>query len=436
MPATVALETLGCKINQYESSHFLEVLEEAGYQVVSFRDPADLYIVHGCSVTSNAAYQSRQLLRRAQRMNPRATVALVGCEAHVEQDRIASEQLATHILGNTEKLHLINWLARPGRFDAPCRAVGNPREEATLEPLPVHRMHLGRSRAFLKIQDGCDAFCSYCIVPHTRGRSRSLPSSEVRGQLNRFLSLGYSEVVLSGIHLGQWGKDLAPRQSLASLLQEIGEGALPTRLRLSSLEPMEWTSELLSSIAHAPWICPHFHVPLQNGDPDILKGMARPYTPGQYRDVVHELRLRFPDAALGADVMVGFPGETDKQFQNTYNLIKELPLTYLHVFPFSPRPGTAAAHMPGRITGQALKQRSKALRDLSLGKRIAFESSFVGRHLEILTESEERPGVWKGTSANYLKVLFQDLTGVPAVRLARVRISEWTKHGLMGKTLE
>jgi threonylcarbamoyladenosine tRNA methylthiotransferase MtaB len=436
MPATVALETLGCKINQYESSHFLEVLEGAGYELVSFRDPADIYIVHGCSVTGNAAYQSRQLLRRAHRMNPRATVVLVGCEAHVEQDRIASEQLATHILGNTEKLDLMAWLARPGRFDAPCRAVGNPREATSLAPLPVHRMHLGRARAFLKIQDGCDAYCSYCIVPHTRGRSRSLPFPEVRGQLDRFLNLGYSEVVLSGIHLGQWGKDLAPGQSLASLLEQIGEGASPTRLRLSSLEPMEWTSDLISAIGRAPWICPHFHIPLQNGDPEILKAMARPYTPARYRDVVLELRLRFPEAALGADVMVGFPGETEQRFQNTYNLIRDLPLTYLHVFPFSPRPGTAATHMPGRITGSELKQRSKALRDLGISKRNAFESSFVGQHLDVLTESEDRPGWWKGTSANYLKVLFPASTEIPAARLVRVAISAWTKHGLVGKTLD
>jgi threonylcarbamoyladenosine tRNA methylthiotransferase MtaB len=436
MPATVALETLGCKINQYESSHFLEVLEGAGYQLVSFRDPADLYIVHSCSVTSNAAYQSRQLLRRARRTHPCATIALVGCDAHVEGDRIASEQLATHILGNTEKVDLIKWLAKPGRFDAPCCAIGDPREAITLAPLPVHRMHLGRARAFLKIQDGCDAFCSYCIVPHTRGGSRSLPAPEVRAQLDRFLSLGYSEVVLSGIHLGQWGKDLGPGQSLASLLREIGEGASPSRLRLSSLEPMEWTSDLLSIIARAPWICPHFHVPLQNGDPDILKAMARPYSPAQYREVVQELRLRFPQAALGADVMVGFPGETEKQFLNTYNLIKELPLTYLHVFPFSPRPGTVAAHMPGRITGQELKQRGKALRDVSFNKRVAFESSFVGRQLEILPESEERPGWWKGTSANYLKVLFPSSKDVSAARPVRVCISSWTKHGLLGKALD
>jgi threonylcarbamoyladenosine tRNA methylthiotransferase MtaB len=296
-------------------------------------------------------------------------------------------------------------------------------------------MHLGRTRAFMKIQDGCDAFCSYCVVPHTRGKSRSLPFPEVRRQLDRFLERGYLEVVLSGIHLGQWGKDLEPRQSLASLLRGIDEQPMPARLRLSSLEPMEWSSELLSVIARAQWVCPHFHVPLQHGDPDILKSMARPYTPNQYREIVSDLRLRFPDAAIGADVMVGFPGETQRAFENTYNLINDLPLTYLHVFPYSPRPGTPASLMPGRVTGQELKQRTQAIRDLGQRKRKAFESGFIGRDLEILIESEHRSGWWKGTSANYLRALVLPPKKTPLVGHVWVRISEWTIDGLIGNLL-
>lgn len=370
MSPTVALETLGCKINQYESSFLLERLEDAGCRIVPFRDSADIYVVHSCSVTASAAYQSRQLLRRAQRMGPRDAIVLMGCDAHVEKERIATEKLATHILGNEEKLELLAWLAKPGRFENPLCAVRELRGEVTFKPLPVRRMHPAKTRAFMKIQDGCDAFCSYCVVPHTRGRSRSLPIQEARAQLERFRTSGYLEIVLSGIHLGQWGKDLEPKQSLASLLEEIGRGPTPARLRLSSLEPMECTSELLSVIARSPWVCPHFHIPLQNGDPDILKAMARPYTPQQYGEVVSELRRLFPDASIGADVMVGFPNETPSRFENTFRLITSLPLTYLHVFPYSPRPGTAAAHMPGRFTGKELKGRCKALRDLGRDKRI------------------------------------------------------------------
>lgn len=435
MTTTIALETLGCKINQYESSHFLETLEGAGCRLVPFRDPADIYIVHSCSVTGSAAYQSRQLLRRAQRTRPGAKIVLVGCHAHIEPERIASEHLATHILGNTEKIDLMTWLKQDGSLTAPCIAIKDPREAVSLAPLPVGRMHLGRTRAFLKIQDGCDAFCSYCVVPLTRGRSRSLLAPDVLSQMGRFLTAGYVEVVLSGIHLGQWGKDLEPGQTLAALIRTIGERLPPPRLRLSSLEPMEWTADLLSVLSASPWICPHFHIPLQNGDADILKAMGRPYTPGEYRDLVWELRLRFPDAAIGADVMVGFPGETDGHFQNTYKFVKDLPLTYLHVFPFSPRPGTPAASMSGRSMGQELKKRSKALRNLAAEKRLAFEHAFIGRDLEILVESEGLSGCSKGTSANYLKVLFPAPKERTAPNLVRVKISKQTTNGLMGELL-
>lgn len=435
MAMTVALETLGCKINQYESSHFLEVLESAGFRSTSFREQADIYVVHSCSVTGSAAYQSRQLLRRAQRARPGALVVLAGCHAHVEPDRIAAERLATHILGNIEKLDLLRWLSEPGDFDSPCIAIRDPLEATSLAPLPVHRMQLGRTRAFLKVQDGCDAYCTYCVVPLTRGRSRSLSVTEIRAQLDRFLAAGYAEVVLSGIHLGQWGKDLTPGDTLSSLLRTIAEGPVPSRLRLSSLEPMEWSPDLLTFLSRTDWICPHFHVPLQNGDPDILKAMGRPYTPGDYRNLMQELRLRFPDAALGADVMVGFPGENERHFRNTCDLVKDLPLTYLHVFPYSPRPGTVASRMSGRTTGSELKERSKVLRDLGTEKRLAFEKSFIGRDMEILGESEESPGWSRGTSANYLKVLFPNSQGKTVPRQVTVRITKQTPNGLIGQPL-
>ncbi len=435
MARTAALETLGCKINQYESSHMLDSLREAGYHVVSFRDPADVYIVHSCSVTGSAAYQSRQLLRRALRIQPQAAVVLAGCNAHMEKERILSERLATHLLGNLEKLNLLHWITQPGTLDHPCCRVGNLREQPPLPlaPLPVGRMHLERTRAFLKVQDGCDAFCSYCVVPHTRGRSRSLPLPEVHDQLDRFLGLGYLEVVLTGIHLGQWGNDLQPKQSLAELLKSIGENAPPARLRLSSIEPMEWTEELLDVLSSEPWICPHFHVPMQHGNADILSAMGRPYTPAQYRDLVNAIRFRFPQAAIGADVMVGFPGETRRRFEDSYEWIKHLPLTYLHVFPFSPRPGTEAARLPGRITGDELRQRAKVLRDLGVEKRDAFERTCIGRELDVLIEREVTPGWYEGISANYIRVRFPRESSASGSGFTKVFVFEKTPHGMTGR---
>ncbi len=433
MHETVALETLGCKVNQYESSFLLEQLAQAGYAMVSFRERADIYVVHSCTVTAKASLQTRQLLRRAGRLNPRASIAVIGCDAQLDAERLAHEGLATHILGSVEKLDLVKWLGTPGSFSKPCRALTDPRAYRGLRPLPVSRMHSGRARAFLKVQDGCNAFCSYCIVPHTRGASRSLPYEDVRAQMDLFMSRGYREVVLTGIHLGQWGRDFDPPASLASLLESLARGPMPSRVRLSSLESAEWDSQILRKLPAWPWICPHFHIPLQSGDASILERMHRPYSPLEYAEVVRELNALFPDAALGADVLVGFPGETERHFLNTYELIEALPLTYLHVFPFSPRPGAPAAEQPGRIAGVELKRRAQALQELSARKKAAFRLRFLGREVEVLAETQVKPGWWLGTSGNYLQVAFPGHAAQG--RLVRVRVTGERDGGLAGEPL-
>ncbi|MCE5242668.1 MAG: tRNA (N(6)-L-threonylcarbamoyladenosine(37)-C(2))-methylthiotransferase MtaB [Syntrophobacteraceae bacterium] len=435
MSIKVALETLGCKVNQYESSHFLETLCNAGFEPVSFRDPADVYIVHSCAVTSRACYQTRQMLRRAQRLNPEAVIVVAGCNAQLEPDRLARERLATHILGNREKFDLLHWLRQPGGLAAPCLAISDPRSFGECPPTPVGRMHSGRIRAFLKIQDGCNAFCSYCVVPYTRGRSRSLPREAVREQMDLLLLHGYPEVVLTGIHLGQWGKDLDPPQGFADLLEYLARGDMPRQVRLSSLESTEIGGDLLRRMTSWPWLCPHFHVPLQSGDEEILKLMNRPYSPAQYAEVVEELHRLFPDAALGADVLVGFPGETERQFQNTFRFISRLPLTYLHVFPYSPRPGTRAAALPGRVTGDALKQRARALQILGEQKKQAFRERFLGREVEVIAESREPGGLWQGTSGNYLQVFFPAPPDLPQGTAVRIHPVKSGPKGLFGEMI-
>jgi threonylcarbamoyladenosine tRNA methylthiotransferase MtaB len=435
MTITVALETLGCKVNQYESSYFLETLKEAGYRLVSSRDRADIYLVHGCAVTSRAALQTRQLLRRAQRLNPKATIVAAGCQAQLEPERIAEERLATHILDNTSKFDLASWLQVPGSLLHPLQPTTGYHQVGTFRPLAVTGMHSGRARAFFKVQDGCDACCSYCVVPSLRGRSRSLPADEVRLQLDRFLDHGYQEVVLTGIHLGQWGKDLAPPQDLNALLTSLNQGSLPYRVRLSSLEPMEWNEPLIENLASREWICPHFHIPLQSGDEGILAQMRRPYTPRHYTQVIWALRRRFPHAALGADVLAGFPGETEQQFAGTYQLIEQLPLTYLHAFPFSPRPGTPAAALPHQVPSQELKRRVRLLHELSRQKKLAFQTGLLGQCVEVLAETKIKDGWWRGTSENYVRVVFPAPNALPQGFLARVRLLEITEEGLLGKPM-
>ena len=405
---TVAIETLGCKVNQYETSYFLEVLKQAGYRPVSFGEHADIYIIHSCAVTAKAGAQTRPLLRRARRANPHARIVAAGCYAQLDGNRIAREGLATHILGNPGKFDLIEWLRRPGSFAQPCLALDpGPRCHAEFEISPVSRMHTGRTRAVLKIQDGCDSFCSYCVVPLVRGKSRSLAPALVLEQVQELMKAGHGEIVLTGIHLGKWGKDLLPAQSLSDLLEMIASGGpQPPRLRLSSIEPEEFDSRMLEVVSSAPWICRHFHIPLQSADPVILARMRRPYGPEYYADLVGRLHAAFPGAAIGADVLTGFPGESEKQFENTLAFIEKLPLSYLHVFPFSPRPGAAAADFPGRIEGDELKRRAAVLQALGRRKKRAFRESLIGQCLDVLAESEVRPGLWEGLSSNYVKVFF------------------------------
>ncbi|MBZ4660506.1 MAG: mtaB [Desulfacinum sp.] len=428
----IALETLGCKVNQYESSAFLQGFLERGHRVVGFQEEADLYVVHSCAVTSKAAYQTRQLLRRARRLNPNARIAVVGCDAQVDWQRLARDGLATHIIGSEEKFRLWDWLEKPGDFDHPVVAVSDSRAYGDLCPLPVSRMLGDRSRAFLKVQDGCNAFCTYCVVPYSRGRSRSHPAAFVAEQMARFQRAGYREVVLTGIHLGQWGRDLEPEAAFHELLQQLDRAQRPQRVRLSSLESGEVTPELLKALETLDWICPHFHIPLQSGDGDILEAMGRPYTPRRYAETILTLRRRFPQAALGADVIVGFPGETERRFRNTYELIESLPLTYLHVFPFSPRPGTPAAEMSGHVVGSELKERAKALRDLARQKKRAFEETFVGRRLEVLLETRTSEGLWAGTSENYLHVVLPADFRAAVGEIVPVRIERRTRQGLLG----
>ncbi len=433
MSLRVAVQTLGCKVNQYESSYFLEVLTNQGYREVPFSTPAEVYLVHGCGVTSKASHEACRLLRRAARTNPSALVVAAGCNAVLEGRRIAREGLATHILGNDDKYDLLRRLDEPASRDHPVVSVGDPRSIGSFRAVPVRCPPGGRARALLKAQDGCDAFCSYCIVPYTRGKSRSLPLEDVFAQAAVFVEEGFREVVLTGVHLGQWGRDLSPPRRFSQLLRRMDETVRPKRVRLSSLEVLEIRGEVLGEIRARSWICPHFHVPLQSGHPEILRRMNRKYTPREYGEILRELRSLFPRASLGADVMVGFPGETPRAFEETYELVRKLPLTYLHVFPYSPRPGTPASKLPGRVVGGELRDRARALRELGAHKKLAFMEEALGTWVEVMAETEIASGWYGGTSENYLHVNFPSSAPIPPGTLVRVKLTNLTPRGLVGR---
>ena len=394
--------TLGCKTNQFESAAMSEQLSKAGYRQLAFAKGAELVIVNTCTVTAATDAQSRNLIRRARRINPQARVVVTGCYAQIDPEALANLPGVVLVIGNQEKRDFID---RLNRIDS---AVGQvmvsdirQADDARIFPLSSFEQ---RSRAFVQIQNGCDAFCSYCIIPYARGRSRSVALADVVTQVESLCAAGYPEIVLTGIHIGHYGRDLAPQLDLLDLLKAIEAGAFAGRLRLGSIEPTELPVALLEYIAASAWICPHYHIPLQAGDDQILKQMNRHYSTGFFRDLLIDIRERQPQAAIGLDIITGFPGETEQQFAAGCELLTELPLTHLHVFPFSRRPGTPAAKMLNQLPGNIIKERAARLRRIGDWKLVDFSRQFVGKQLEVVFEGGVQNGLRKGLSQNYLAV--------------------------------
>jgi threonylcarbamoyladenosine tRNA methylthiotransferase MtaB len=402
--------TLGCKVNQAESEAIAGRLAGPDWQPAGSPDEADLCLINTCTVTRKAALQSRQAVRQAIRANPQACIAVTGCYAETDPQALMNIKGLDCILDQAGKSSLPEIIRacglakcdRPTILDSSGVPSDFPVASASATPA-------GRTRPFLKIQDGCDAFCTYCIVPYARGRSRSTGLQVVLAGMEHLAAQDFHEVVLTGIHIGYYGRDLEPRSSLLELLQHIAALKVPPRVRLSSIEPLELTDEIIALVAGSDRFCRHFHIPLQSGDGDILKRMGRPYSPDVFGELVAKIRRQMPDAAIGVDVLAGFPGETEAAFENTFQLIQGLPVSYLHVFPFSARPGTAAYAFPDHVPAQEIKQRCTRLRQLGSRKRLAFHRGFIGQLVQVLVESRRDPktGLLKGVSSNYLPVLFE-----------------------------
>jgi threonylcarbamoyladenosine tRNA methylthiotransferase MtaB len=431
---TVAVATLGCKVNQCESAGIAEALVARGIIIVPFEEAADGYIINTCTVTGRTDYQSRQLIRRAIRKNPAAAVLVTGCYAQRAPEEIAQIPGVRFITGNTEKERIPDILCEI-TAGAPRVLVGNIRDAKGISCLGA-TLFPEHTRAFLKIQDGCDAFCSYCIVPHARGASRSLSAPEVAERISSISRAGYREIVLAGIHLGAWGRDLQPRTDLVNLIRRIAEGSGVERLRLSSIEPRELNAELIALIGASGTVCRHLHIPLQSGDDGILAAMRRDYDVVFFRDLVRKLHTTVPGIAVGIDVMAGFPGETEEAFANTLRLVEEMPLAYLHVFPYSRRPGTPAAMMAGQIPEPEKKRRAERLRAVGAEKRKAFAEKFIGTPLSVLVEgrTDKKTGFPVGFSDNYIPVAVHG-DGATANRIVRVMPEAFREGRLIAEVI-
>ncbi|MEZ4484233.1 MAG: tRNA (N(6)-L-threonylcarbamoyladenosine(37)-C(2))-methylthiotransferase MtaB [Syntrophotaleaceae bacterium] len=405
MSCRFAIATLGCKTNQFESAAMEESLTAAGYRPVAFVEGADLVIINTCTVTSATDSQSRNLIRRARRHNADCRIVVTGCYAQVDPVALADLPGVALVIGNEEKRDLLQRLTAAG----PRVQVGDIRQHAG--PALSLSSFSGRSRAYAQIQNGCDAYCSYCIIPYARGASRSVPSQQVIEQVRGLVASGYREVVLTGIHIGGYGRDLSPPGSLLDLVRLIEAETDLQRLRLGSIEPLEIDEQLIEAVAVSSIVCPHFHIPLQSGDDAVLQRMNRHYSRRFFADLVAKVVRRLPEAAIGLDVITGFPGETEQEFANTRRLIEELPVSYLHVFPYSRRTGTPAASMPDQVPGPVARERAAQLRCLGEQKQQQFAQRFVGGELQVVVEGGVR-GLCKGLSDNYLQVVFPGPAGL------------------------
>ena len=389
MKNTFFISNFGCRASQSEgASIHQELLESAATESASVFD-ANVVIVNSCTVTEEADREVRQLIRRVASRNPKAQIIVTGCYAQRAPEELAQLPGVRYVVGNSHKSMVGEMALRTfnedfsshGRAETLCSSIFLEKE---LKPA-AHVGSGGRTRAVVKVQDGCNANCSFCIIPSVRGRSRSMGADAVIAEVRDLVSRGYKEVVFSGIHLGSYGRDLPAKTNLYDLLCRVLEIAGLERLRLSSIEPLEVVPEIINLVADHPRMAHHFHIPLQSGSNRILRAMYRPYTRDYYSTLVSRVRVRVPDAAIGADVMVGFPGETDEDFMDTYRLIEESPLTYLHIFPFSSRPGTVAADLSNPIPDHVARFRAKALRNLIDQKNEVFRRELMGRELDVLT---------------------------------------------------
>ncbi|AQS59907.1 tRNA (N(6)-L-threonylcarbamoyladenosine(37)-C(2))-methylthiotransferase MtaB [Desulforamulus ferrireducens] len=436
MPKTAAIYTLGCKVNQYESAAIGDLFRQAGYEMVDFEQQADVYVINTCTVTHLGDRKSRQMIRRAAKQNAQAVIAVTGCYAQTSPGEVLEIPGVDLVVGTKDKANIVKLVEAFAKGKGPVKAVDDIMDSHSYEELPVP-IEQGKTRAFLKIQEGCNSFCAYCIIPYARGPVRSRLPENVLTSATQLIEQGFKEIVLTGIHIGAYGQDFADEQiDLAWLVDRLAKLPGLLRLRLGSIEPHDINDALIKAVASNPNICRHLHIPLQSGDDEVLASMRRRYNIAQFESLVNNIYQAIPGVALTTDVIVGFPGETEGQFQNTLQTVERVGFASLHVFKYSPRKGTPAAAMPDQVSPHVKEERSKRL--IELGDKLAnkFARKQLGQDLEVLVEQphEGDNRLFEGHTDTYLKVIFpaeEKLRG----QLVRVHIDEIFGQYLKGRII-
>ncbi len=426
----VAFCSLGCKVNQYETNAMAQKFIEHGYEVVEFDEYADVYIVNTCTVTNVADRKSRQMLRRAKEINKDATLVACGCYAQVAKDELKKIPEIDLIIGNNEKNDIIqiveNHISQKGAEDL----VSDVMYKLDYVELGT-TTYTEKTRAVIKVQDGCDRFCSYCLIPYARGHIRSRKIENVIEEIKKVVEEGINEVVITGIHIASYGRDFKGENiGLIDLLEEINKIQGLHRIRLGSIEPTIVTDEFVERLSKLDKICDHFHLSLQSGCTETLKRMNRRYTTEEFKAVTKRLRAKFPNAALTTDIIVGFPGETDEEFNTTYEFLKEIAFYKMHIFKYSQRKGTKAAVMPNQVDGKIKEERSKKLIELSNENEYNYNKKYIGKQVEVLFE--EREGEYlKGHTTNYIVVKHKTDKDDLINKIAKVTVNEAKQDCLM-----
>ena len=421
------IATFGCRTNQADSAALREDLLSREFEETRECRQADVIVVNSCTVTHRSDRQVRQLTRSLRRQNPAARLVVTGCYAQRDPRALARITGVDAVVGNSHKGKIGSIVSTfecekthpPTHGEIAAIHRNDFGNVAAMEMTPAAETG-GRTRPFVKIQDGCDAKCTYCIIPHVRGPSRSVPPQIVLRQLHQLVDNGFKEVVLTGIHMGSYGMRLKPRYSLDRLLKEIVGIPGLERVRLSSIEPMQLSRRIIALAAECEKIAPHFHICLQSGSDRILKKMFRPYKTSRFASIVQEIRRCLPDAAIGTDVIAGFPGESEEDHRQTVEFINRMPFTYLHVFPYSDRSGTAASEMTEKVDSRNIKRRGEELRQISEEKNRAFRRRFQGQSLSVLTLNEKKEGMRTALSGNYLKAKLDP--SMPANQLVQAKV--------------
>ncbi|MEG0371529.1 MAG: tRNA (N(6)-L-threonylcarbamoyladenosine(37)-C(2))-methylthiotransferase MtaB, partial [Clostridium sp.] len=396
----VALYTLGCRVNVYETESITESFVKSGYEVVDFEDIADVYVINTCTVTNIGDKKSRKMLRKAKKQNPEAIVVAAGCYAQVSPDEILSIEEVDIVVGTSDKSKIVDFVNNYRENKQKKNYVNNIMSIREFEEMEIDE-YQDKTRAFLKIQDGCDRYCSYCLIPYARGPVRSRPIQNIETQVKNLVGNGFKEVILSGIHISSYGKDLET-VNLIDVVELLSKIKGLERIRIGSIEPTFFTDEVLEKLRKVDALCPHFHLSHQSGCDETLNRMNRKYTTQEYKEVVERIRCTFKHASITTDIIVGFPGETDEEFEKTYKFLSEIKLSKLHIFKYSERKGTKAATLGGKIDPKKKEERSARLNELDRKCEVEFMQKYIKTTQKVLFEAE-RQGIYMGYTENYIK---------------------------------